>query len=80
MQAAAGFFTYFYIMNDYGYKPGTLFGLAGEDGYRPLETDVYNPNLESRGNSNYKKIEATKLDMVTTRQSATDVRLFFTSR
>ena len=53
VQAAAGFFTYFYMMNDYGYKPGVLFGLAAEDGWKPADGDVYDPNLESRGNSNF---------------------------
>lgn len=80
VQAAAGFFTYFYIMNDYGFKPGTLFGLAAEKGYFPKDTDSYKPNLESRGNSNYKKGDGAILDMLTPRQSATDVRLFFTDR
>jgi len=51
VQAAAGFFTYFTIMNDYGFKPGTLFGLAGEEGWHPHDDDVYDPLTACKGNS-----------------------------
>lgn len=52
VQAAAGFFTYFYIMHDYGYTPGVLFGLASEKGYMPADTDVYaGDDLTTRGNT-----------------------------
>ncbi len=40
----AAFFAYFMVMNDYGFKPGTLIGLATEKGYYPASGDVYNPN------------------------------------
>jgi len=81
-QAAAGFFTYFYIMNDYGFKPGVLFGLAAEDGWIPANDDVYSSGVASRGNSNYKagKEGDGTLDMVTPRMSAIDVRLYFYKR
>ncbi len=36
IQASAGFFTYFYILSDYGLKPGTLLFLSNEAGYFPL--------------------------------------------
>ena len=29
IQAAAGIFTYFYCLNDFGIRPATLFGLSG---------------------------------------------------
>jgi sodium/potassium-transporting ATPase subunit alpha len=35
VQALAGFYTYFLVMLDYGFKPGFLFFLAREDGYLP---------------------------------------------
>merc|ERR1712242_443532 len=35
VQAAAGFFTSFYIMHDYGFTPSVLFGLATEKGTMP---------------------------------------------
>ena len=83
VQAAAGFFTYFYIMHDYGFKPGTLFGLAAEDGFIPQEADVYDPRKTNRGNQNFGSSDETiakKLDMLTPRESGIDVRLFFTGR
>ena len=86
-QAAAGFFTYFYIMNDYGFKPGVLFGLAAEKGFHPKETDVYYPigtNTDTwrNGNNNYRASGdgESALDMITNRESGVDVRLFFTQR
>ena len=51
VQAAAGFFTYFYIMNDYGFTPGALFGLTQIKSHRPLDSDVYNPALKYKGNT-----------------------------
>ena len=41
VQAAAGFFTYFYVMHDYGFTPASLFGLATEKGFYPAATDIY---------------------------------------
>ena len=86
-QAAAGFFTYFYIMNDYGFKPGVLFGLAAEKGFHPKDTDVYYPigtNTDTwrNGNNNYRASGdgESALDMITNRESGVDVRLFFTQR
>jgi len=43
VQASAGFFTYFYILNDYGIRPGTTFALALEPGFIPRPEDKYNP-------------------------------------
>ena len=56
VQASAGFFTYFYILNDYGIRPSTLFGLETEPGVIPSNTDVYDPTNTAgfRGNSNVK--------------------------
>merc|ERR1712166_282675 len=53
VQASAGFFTYFYILHDYGIRPSTTFYLALEDGYIPDAHDVYNPAALNYGNSNY---------------------------
>merc|ERR1711981_862415 len=50
-QASAGFFTYFYMLHDYGLRPGTTFALALEDGYIPDPSDVYNPGALNYGNS-----------------------------
>lgn len=53
IQAFAGMFTYFYVMNDYGFKPNTLLNLATQTGYVPDNNDVYDPNLPNQGNSNF---------------------------
>lgn len=73
-------------MNDYGFKPSVLFGLAAEEGYFPENTDFYNPADSYLGNSRARPVNGvtpdydSNLDMVTPRQSAIDVRLFFTQR
>lgn len=51
MQAIAGFYTYFLVMNDYGFKPGALFFLADEEGFKPAEDDIYRPDEKYKGNS-----------------------------
>jgi sodium/potassium-transporting ATPase subunit alpha len=38
VQASAGMFTYFYVLNDFGVRPGGLFRLAGRYGIMPSET------------------------------------------
>jgi sodium/potassium-transporting ATPase subunit alpha len=82
VQAAAGFFTYFYMMNDYGVRPGTLFGLALERGYMPNDTDVYNAQAgQAKGNTNFGNEEYYMLlDWISTKHNAIDIRLFYTSR
>jgi len=49
----AGFFAYFYVMNDYGIKMATTMHLSNFNGYVPNNNDVYNPNEINYGNSNY---------------------------
>merc|ERR1712048_1470454 len=39
VQASAGLFTYFYMLNDYGFKPATLFGLIQVKGFYGLHED-----------------------------------------
>jgi len=90
VQAAAGFFTYFYIMNDYGFSPSVLFGLAGEKSWRPLDSDIYDPSKPNKGNTGIGVIndpnrpgeerEEEALDMLTPRMGGIDVRLFFHER
>ncbi len=50
-------FTYFYVMNDYGFKLGTVLMLSMANGYVPDENDIYNPDLPNFGNSNYGKAD-----------------------
>jgi len=79
VQASAGFFTYFYILHDYGIRPGTTFNLALIEGYIPDQTDVYNPSALNFGNSNNLNDEfKTTLHWNGQRHFAVDVRLFYT--
>ena len=81
VQAAAGFYTYFYILNDYGVRPGTLFFLSQEDGYFPNKDDVYNPDnpIGHWGNTRHgdKDYEDT-LAWDRTKHGEVDIRLFYT--
>lgn len=54
LQAISAFFTYFVVMNDYGFKPNVLFGLVTKEGQEPKSTDVYNALAADgrRGNTN----------------------------
>merc|ERR1712086_1084745 len=81
VQASAGFFTYFYILHDYGIRPSTTFALALEDGYIPNPTDVYNPQALNYGNSNYMSdYHKTALNWNGNQHNGIDIRLFYTSR
>merc|ERR1739844_334526 len=51
VQAAAGFYAWFYIMHDYGFTPSGLFGLTQTKSYRPLDEDSYMPNEPFKGNT-----------------------------
>jgi sodium/potassium-transporting ATPase subunit alpha len=79
VQASAGFYTHFIVMNDYGYKPATLFGLALEKGTKPNSTDTYQPLLPQKGNTNYSSDEDT-FEFNTDDDNNIDVRLFFHAR
>jgi hypothetical protein len=81
IQQAGGVFTYFFVMNDYGFRPGTLFNLNYEYGYWPKSSDVYNPNLPNNGNTNYGNPEFySKMDWLKNEYGAIDLRLFYTQR
>lgn len=81
VQASAGFFTYFYMLHDYGIRPQTTFRLATELGFLPDPTDVYNPNALNFGNSNYmKEGKAVMLNWNGVRHNGVDMRLFYTGR
>jgi len=89
VQASAGFFTYFYILNDYGMAPYTTFRLALEKGIIPAPTDVYNGSDDCRGNTNYCPASGAKKDAVRDgvmfdwngfTMSGFDFRLFYVQR
>merc|ERR1712151_1267566 len=42
IQASAGMYTYFLILNDYGIRPHTLWGLSILKNEMPQDRDVYN--------------------------------------
>jgi hypothetical protein len=81
IQQAGGVFIYFFVMNDYGFRPGTLINLNYEYGYFPKSSDVYNPNLPHNGNTNYGIAEHySKLDWLKNEYGAVDLRLFYVDR
>jgi len=45
IQASAGIYTYFYIMNDFGIRPATLFNLQGIMAPLPGDGEIYDPNM-----------------------------------
>merc|ERR550539_1948087 len=92
VQASAGLFTYFYMLNDYGWRPPTLFNLIQVQGYYPAPTDVYDPTADAKGNTiaasyfnpdgtpNFDSVKGTGvLDWNTNMDSAVDARLFYFS-
>jgi len=57
LQSFAGMFTYFYVMNDYGYKFSTLVFLNLVPGFYPNDNDIYDPVAPNLGNSNWGKLD-----------------------
>jgi len=81
IQQFGALFCYFFIMNDYGMRPGTLFGLDSEFGYYPKSTDVYDPSLPNNGNTNFGiESEKSTLNWLNAQYGKIDVRLFYTGR
>jgi sodium/potassium-transporting ATPase subunit alpha len=80
IQACAGMFTYFFVMNDYGFKPLTLFFLNNQEGYFPNSNDIYDPNLPNFGNTNYGNPDSKGfITWGMTYESSMDARLFYTT-
>jgi hypothetical protein len=81
IQAAAGFYTYLYVMNDYGFKPITIMFMSLEVGFWPSPNDIYDPDLPNFGNSNWGKSDArSTIFWDGTLDSYVDLRLFYTFR
>jgi sodium/potassium-transporting ATPase subunit alpha len=53
IQASAGMYTHFLMMNDFGIRPQTVWALALEKQPYPAPEDIYNANSPSAGNSRY---------------------------
>ncbi len=79
IQASAGFYTYFLVMNDYGFKPLTLLGLAPKEGILPKLTDTYNPrDGVCKGNTNCELgKERVQLEYNSRENNWVDARLFY---
>jgi len=85
IQASAGMYTYFLILNDFGFRPSGLWFLSLNKGVIPLENDIYDPtnmNGYGHGNSTYVLADPDHKDNRTlawdkTRHSKLDVRLFY---
>ena len=80
LQAVSAFFTYFVVMNDYGFKPAVLFGLVTKNGQEPNSGDVYNP-LHSNGRKGNTNINGSNSEFnwnVDTKSNI-DLRLYYWS-
>jgi sodium/potassium-transporting ATPase subunit alpha len=73
-QAASGFYTYFVIMNDYGFKPATLLGLVPKEGDLPNKSDRYDPALDRKGNT---KFDPYTFEWNKNDDKEVDLRLFY---
>lgn len=81
IQTMAGWFTYFYVLNDYGIKPHTVVTLVQAYGYFPKDDDTYDAFEPNWGNSNYgNPDEYDKLNWDTSLVSYMDIRLFYVFR
>ncbi len=71
---------YFFVMNDYGFRPSILFKLDSEKGYFPNPNDVYDPAKRFNGNTNPNAGNPDyleKLDWQKTSLGQVDLRLFY---
>jgi len=81
IQASAGFYTYFYVLNDYGLAPWATWFLALEYGYVPQPSDVYTPGAVGNGNTNYLNPQfRDQFNWDTVSWNQVDFRLFYTAR
>jgi sodium/potassium-transporting ATPase subunit alpha len=74
-----GHYTYFYVLNDFGFPPEKLFGLNFAMGCEPNPTDVYNPLDPNAGNTNLLGCSEAAPDWVNGDNSKVDLRLWFYS-
>ena len=75
VQAFSGFFTYFVVMNDYGFKPATLIGLIYVKGRLPASGDTYSPLLANKGNKGTATDDT--IDWNVDDHNNVDMRLFY---
>ena len=77
VQASAGFFTHFIVMNDYGFKPSTLLGLVTEKGTLPANGDIYSPTSSNSGNSKVGINDFKEFNFNINDNNDVDLRLYF---
>lgn len=79
IQASAGMYTYFLVLNDYGIRPSTVWKLALEKKPLPNPTDVYNPNAPHYGNTNWNAPEDQWVGLAwdKIKNGKVDIRLFY---
>jgi hypothetical protein len=71
-------YTYFQIMNDFGFKINTILFINQELGYEPNPTDLYNPYQPNMGNTNYGKDDMRgMMSWNLSKNAAIDSRLYF---
>jgi len=76
IETAGCMYTYFIVMNDYGFKPATVFGIMAIEGHHPNSGDRYDPTQPQKGNTN---TSGHKEELIwnTNKDNDIDVRLFF---
>ena len=82
-ETMGGFFTYFTVMNSFGFNPGTLWHLAfDKSGTQPALTDVYNPGDKFNGNSNVgnTNYDGQLVNWSDNSQAVYDLRVWFWKR
>merc|ERR1712194_271739 len=72
IQASAGMYTYFIILNDYGIRPSAVWNLALNRGPIPAKTDIYNKNDTTSKYSRYGNTRYDYLDTKITGLTGTD--------
>lgn len=78
LQTYAGFLTYFWVMNDYGFTPAQTIFLNQRQGFIPNADDVYDANQPNFGNSNvFDSDWSDVIDWGLTGKSSLDLRLYY---
>lgn len=77
-QALAGMYTYFQIMNDFGFKVNNILFINQELGYEPNPNDMYDPNQPNMGNTNYGNEDVRRImSWNASNDARIDSRVFF---
>lgn len=81
VQSFVAFYTWLQVLNDYGLPPNSTLFIALEEGYWPLATDVYDPDLPNFGNSRFGDPDQKgPLFWDGSSDSELDLRLFYVHR